>query len=284
MSRDVREDEVARNNQREEREILDILSDHSDYESDLELQAEAMKLSISCRNTNQHQRPHNSSMAANRSQNKYSAEDTRNNRSEESDDHPVQVVQRPQRRVRSDERGLDSKRAQLLAQTEIGMDHSDYESEDAAGGGGADRYGGAPREHSRDRHPALEHVNARTNDGQGDDLTRQVVGHQGAAAQRPSDGGRPQRPSDSGRPQRPSDTNRAPARPSDSKTSSRPAGSSAQVASAQVAFPARHLGQQAHDSEYESNDEVDRQQLQLDRHDMSATLKWLEDGLSVRND
>ena len=243
-------DEIARNNHREEREILDILSDHSEYESDLELEAEVMKLSIPSRNTNHNQRPQNSSIAANSFQNKHGAEDMANRRPER--------LQDVQRAVRSGHQGLDSKRAELLAQTDIGMDHSDYESEDAAGGGvsGDNRSSVAHRE---DRLPVLEQINTRINDRQYDE--RQVIGHSA------------ERPSNSGRPQRPSDNKSASARQLDSQRLSRPGVSSA-------AAPARRDLRQAvalpDHSEYESNDDGEG----LD--DMSGTLKWLEDGLTVR--
>ena len=252
-------DEIARNNHREEREILDILSDHSEYESDLELEAEAMKLSIPSRNTNHNQRPQNSSIDANSFQNKHGAEDMATRRPER--------LQDVQRAVRSGHQGLDSKRAELLAQTDIGMDHSDYESEDAACGGvsGDNRSSGAERE---DRLPVLEQINARINDRQYDE--RQVIGH---SAERQVIGHSAERPSNSGRPQRPSDNKSASARQLDSQRLSRPGVSSA-------AAPARRDLRQAvavpDHSEYESNDDGEG----LD--DMSGTLKWLEDGLTVR--
>lgn len=254
---------MARNMHREEREILDILSDHSEYESDLELQAEAMAMRSPPHNTNQ-RRQQNSSMAADpsRSRNTYDKPDTSSRRPQRPQDG--------QRCARPDDRGLDARRAELLAKTDIGLDHSDYESEDGAAGRGgraADR-NSAAREDSRDRYPALEQLNARINDQQYDD--RQVVGQQ------------VQRHTDSKRPQRPSDNKRAPnrsSRPSDSQRPSRGGRKDLRDVTG--------LSDDGEFEAYERNDDATGANSLNSRHkldDMSGTLKWLEDGLSTRND
>ena len=203
-SQDLPQDEMARSSQREEREILDILSDHSDYESDLELEAETRAL-------NKHSNLHR----------------PQNNRAS----------------VRSRDQGLEVKRAQLLAKTELGLDHSLYESDD-------------------------EHQD------------RQLV--QGTLI-----GDRPKRPSDSGRTQRPSDKTRAdkarapaqPLRPSDRsiRQPSRPSS---------VALPGRLHEEVVSPScsEYESDHHANAQEGKPLLDDMSGTLKWLEDGLTTRQD
>lgn len=261
ISRDARQDEIARNMHREERELLDILSDHSEYESDLELQAEAMAMRSPPRNTDQ-RRPQNSSLAADRSRNTFDMPDTSNRR-----------PQRPQdghRSVRPDDRGLDARRAELLAKTEIGLDHSDYESEDGAAGRGGgtdarDNRNSAAREDSRDRYPALQQLNARINDRQYDD--RQVVGLQA------------QRPSDSKQAQRPSDSKRAPTR---STSQSRP--SDSQRPSRGGRKDVRGVVGLSDHNEYESNDDGADGNSRPMLDEMSGTLKWLEDGLTSRND
>jgi hypothetical protein len=261
-AKDLRHDEIARSNHREEREILDILSDHSEYESDLELEAEVMAMNTGSREPNQRNALKNDSMSAKPPRNKQ----TLNPKPESM------VIHRERQRdaqppVRSGDQDLQSKRAQLLAKTEIGLDHSEYESDDAADTRGASldprdaRTQVPPWEASRGKYPALEQINARIVDRQYED--RQVVG--GAMK-------RPQRPSDGGRPQRPSDRSRAPnrsSRPSDTNT-----------------------GRQDHreavtlwdHGEYESNDDMQRDTDRPHLEDMSGTLKWLEDGLTTRND
>ena len=197
-SQDLPQDEMARSSQREEREILDILSDHSDYESDLELEAETRAL-------NKHSNLHR----------------PQNNRAS----------------VRSRDQGLEVKRAQLLAKTELGLDHSLYESDD-------------------------QHQD------------RQLV--QGTLI-----GERSKRPSDSGRTQRPSDKARAPAQPL------RPSDRSIRRPSRPSSFaPPGRLHEEVlspSGSEYES-DHANAQEGKLLLDDMSGTLKWLEDGLTTRQD
>jgi hypothetical protein len=257
-AKDLRQDDIARSNHREEREILDILSDHSEYESDLELEAEVMAMNRGSREPNRRNPLKPDSMSAKPPRNKQGAENMVIHRERQRD------AQTP---LRSGDQDLQSKRAQLLAKTEIGLDHSEYESDDAADtrGGSMDprdaRAQLPPREASRDKYPALEQINARIVDRQYEE--RQVVG--GAMK-------RPQRPSDGGRPQRPSDRSRAPNR------SSRP--------------PDTNTGLQDHreavtvwdHSEYESNDDLQRDTYRPHLEDMSGTLKWLEDGLATRND
>jgi len=245
-SRDPRQDEIACNNQREEREILDIVSDHSEYESDLELEAETRALSHASLH-----RPQNHSA-----------------------------------NVRPRDQGLEAKRVELLAKTELGLDHSLYESDENADSRGVlelEARSSAPRIDSRERYPTLEEINARVNDRQYQE--RQVV-HKTAGSQRPqrpSDSGRAQRPSNDGRSQRPPDNGRAPSRPSrpsDSRRSTRESSSVPSFA------PPGHLQEEMlspSGSEYESDDGKPNGK-RVPPNDMSGTLKWLEDGLTTRRD
>jgi len=226
-SQDLQKDEMARSYQVEEREILDILSDHSDYESDLELEAETRAL--------------NKQPSLHRSQNAS---------------------------------GLEAKRAQLLARTEIGLDHSLYESDENADTRGVKERevkSSAPLGESRDRYPTLEEITARVNDHQyqGRQLVQEMSSRQ-----------RPQRPSDGSRAQRPSDKARAPSLPV------RPSDKSARSTNRRSSFaPPGRLHEEVpsqSDSEYES-DHVNPQDKPLS-DDMSGTLKWLEDGLTTRQD
>jgi len=257
-AKDLRHDDIARSNHREEREILDILSDHSEYESDLELKAEVMAMNSGSNEPNQRNTVKNEFVSAKPPRNKHAAENVPSHHQRPSD---------AQRSVRSGDQDLESRRAQLLAKTEIGLDHSEYESDDPVDTqvGRSDprdtRAQLPPREASRDKYPALEQINARITDRQYEE--RQVVG-----------GGtkRPERPSDSGRPQRPSDRSRAPTR------SSRPADSNAGRRDLRDAVTL------SDHSEYESNDEELTEKDRPHLEGMSGTLKWLEDGLTIRDD
>jgi hypothetical protein len=217
-SRDPRQDEMASGNRRDEREILDILSDHSEYESDLEQDAESLKKSTS-----------------NRDQQK------------------------------------DAKRVEPLAQSGLGVDHSDYESDDA--GAGSTRTGARDNNQDREKHHALEQINARIRDHNFED--RRVVGskhHEVGSG--PNAHQRPQRPSDKAR----AGSCSGPTRPADSHgRRGRPESAAAPAMNDMVNL--------SDHSAYESNEDGENDVLRMDEmagtlEDMAGTLKWLEDGLT----
>lgn len=225
-SRDARQNDVvgvtAGNFHREEIDILDILSDNSDYESDIGIKTEAVTTGKS------------------------------NRRAERPQDI--------QRAAKTHNQDLENKRAGLLAKIELGLGHSDYESDDGAQGGvaGIDNRKNersAPREDSADRqHQAFEQTNNRMYHRQ--EVDRQVVGEQAASKERPK------RPSDS-------KSKRPPSR------ASRPDSQASQTMSQR---PKDLLDQMDCESNYAG---ANCRPL-LD--DMSGTLKWLEDGLTARSD